>query len=1146
MRAASLRREATKPVHEHEPKPRALPALRRQSPSIKLSSAADYEPPPLRLGRADIDRCPDSSQPVNLSSLSVSSPNDPAEREARGTASKIMRMPGGDGSTAYVSRASNTVFRLVKPSFELEPLTVNQRGPAFPRSALTIPLIARSPSRAPIERQNPRDSRRGDSIESDINSNISGGEPLPIGVRRFMEPRFGADFSNVRIHRSAQSAALNRQLKAQAFTTSNHIFFGEGNFKPESSQGRELIAHELTHTIQHGAAAQQRGRLQRSEDVTVSERPSAKIHGLWGVDSVLEYFADKADSIPGFRMLTIILGVNPITMNSVDRSAANILRALIEVMPGGSLVSEALANHGIFDKVGTWVEQQVDALGMVGSTFKQAIDQFIDQFDLTDLADPGELWERAKRIFTAPIDQLIEFAAGLVSGIVDLIKEVILKPIAELAEGTEGYALLKAVLGKDPITGDPYPQTAETIIGPFLKLIGQDEIWENMQKSGAIARCFAWFQGALSELMGFVNEIPGLFVKAFTELELEDIILVPRAFAKLAAVFGDFLGRFTSWVGDKIWTLLEIIFDVVSPGAFSYVKKTGAALKSILQNPLPFVGNLVKAAKLGFQNFAGNFLTHLKRGLIDWLVGALPGVYIPTALSLPEIGKFALSVLGITWVQIRAKIVKALGPSGEKIMRGLETAFDIVVALVKGGPAAAWEVIKDKLSSLKDQVIGGITKFIVEIVVTKAIPKLIAMFIPGAGFISAIVSIYETVMVFVEKIAKIKRVVTAFIDSIVSIAGGAIGAAAGKVESVLAGLLSLAISFLAGFVGLGRVSDKVKGVIDKVRVTVDKALDTAITFIITKAKALFGRLFGAGDKKDERSEDEKKRAKLAAIADAEKLLLEKGFSEEKVRGKLGAIKSRHKLSSLTLVVDSKKEKTETVHFTASASQEEVGKPKEVALPAELNLVTLSNPFVAKEKAATGMKLAMTRAELRRQVGIQESALCNLAVGVWKKNWEAFYGPEGGRAGEAKASEDREIAIAAERSNVVALWVNNNPGKPMAEANRFADDLFMRRPGDKAYPFMHKSLDSYNVTYINPVYGKTILHAADQAVGGGTETAGLGGARENFSIGAQWDRGGRAKLLKGQLDAEIANAGKTTDAADVEKLKLKVKLPVVDG
>jgi hypothetical protein len=69
---------------------------------------------------------------------------------------------------------------------------------------------------------------------------------------------------------------------------------------------------------------------------------------------------------------------------------------------------------------------------------------------------------------------------------------------------------------------------------------------------------------------------------------------------------------------------LEIIFEVVSPGALVYLKKTGAALKSIFKNPVPFARNLANAAKLGFSNFTGNFLKHLMAGLIDWLTGSLP------------------------------------------------------------------------------------------------------------------------------------------------------------------------------------------------------------------------------------------------------------------------------------------------------------------------------------------------------------------------------------------------------------------------------------------------------------------------------------------------------------------------------------------
>src|SRR6185436_15897881 len=110
-------------------------------------------------------------------------------------------------------------------------------------------------------------------------------------------------------------------------------------------------------------------------------------------------------------------------------------------------------------------------------------------------------------------------------------------------------------------------------------------------------------------------------------------------------------------------------------------------------------------------------------------------------------------------------------------------------------------------------------------------------------FISAILSIYDTVMVFVQKISKIIQVVTAFIDSIVTIAAGNIGAAASKVESILAGLLSLAINFLAGFAGLGKVADKVMGVVEKLRATIDKALDALINWIVTMAKKLFAWVF---------------------------------------------------------------------------------------------------------------------------------------------------------------------------------------------------------------------------------------------------------------------------------------------------------------
>jgi hypothetical protein len=222
-------------------------------------------------------------------------------------------------------------------------------------------------------------------------------------------------------------------------------------------------------------------------------------------------------------------------------------------------------------------------------------------------------------------------------------------------------------------------------------------------------------------------------------------------------------------------------------------------------------------------------------------------------------------------------------------MKGLETGFDVVVALVKGGVKAAWELIKEKLTDLKDTVISGITSFVIDSIVHKAIPKIIAMFIPGAGFISAIISIYDTVKVFIDKLAKIIAVVKSFVDSIVAIAAGQIGGAAKRVEGALAGGLSLAISFLAGFLGLGNIAEKILGVIEKIRASVDKALDAVIGWLVEKAKGLFGKLFGKKDDKNEDGPPDEKTAKAVAIVQGRVAsLVAKGILREQLRAQVQA------------------------------------------------------------------------------------------------------------------------------------------------------------------------------------------------------------------------------------------------------------------
>jgi hypothetical protein len=85
----------------------------------------------------------------------------------------------------------------------------------------------------------------------------SPGEPLDTGTRSFMEPRFGYDFSKVRVHTDAKAAESARAVNAQAYTVGQDIFFGTEQYVPRMTTGVRLLAHELTHVLQQSAVNQE-------------------------------------------------------------------------------------------------------------------------------------------------------------------------------------------------------------------------------------------------------------------------------------------------------------------------------------------------------------------------------------------------------------------------------------------------------------------------------------------------------------------------------------------------------------------------------------------------------------------------------------------------------------------------------------------------------------------------------------------------------------------------------------------------------------------------------------------------------------------------------------------------------------------------
>lgn len=209
----------------------------RRKPKLQTMNA-EPEMVPRKISGQAKQMPPWAKQPLQRS-LKVNQPGDRYEQEADRVAEKVMRMPeprvqrrcacggaaGPDGECA-ACRAQRLMLQRQEMLEEEQEVGALQRKTAH---------AGETAGHAP----------------SSVHQTLShSGQPLDSRTRAYMEPRFGQDFSGVRVHTDQQAAQSAADVNARAYTVGNDVVFGAGQYQPGSSTGNHLIAHELAHTVQ--------------------------------------------------------------------------------------------------------------------------------------------------------------------------------------------------------------------------------------------------------------------------------------------------------------------------------------------------------------------------------------------------------------------------------------------------------------------------------------------------------------------------------------------------------------------------------------------------------------------------------------------------------------------------------------------------------------------------------------------------------------------------------------------------------------------------------------------------------------------------------------------------------------------------------
>ncbi|MBK8965757.1 MAG: DUF4157 domain-containing protein [Lewinellaceae bacterium] len=245
---------------------------------------------PTRHAQSDATAQPSFFQPK----LTINEPGDRHEQEADAMAERVMRMaaaPGGAGEapenggalpiTGIQRKCANCEAEDKLQRQEQEEQEAPVQRKAFQINGNQPIAIQRKcadcATEEDVQRQEMGDAEHplmrkaegggytaSPQLQSELHSSKGGGSPLPGQTLASMNQAFGADFSSVRIHTDDRASEMSQGIQAKAFTHGSDIYFNRGAYSPESSEGKRLLGHELTHVVQQGHAGKEQKTVQQS------------------------------------------------------------------------------------------------------------------------------------------------------------------------------------------------------------------------------------------------------------------------------------------------------------------------------------------------------------------------------------------------------------------------------------------------------------------------------------------------------------------------------------------------------------------------------------------------------------------------------------------------------------------------------------------------------------------------------------------------------------------------------------------------------------------------------------------------------------------------------------------------------------------
>jgi hypothetical protein len=570
--------------------------------------------------------------------LTVSTPDDPHEKEADAVAEKVMRME--DPVIASKEAKEKEKIQTKEEVKTHQPATFAgaiqckeknklqakaERISRKDEGRIGRDLVNTSLNGLTIYRKNislyksdiMRQSGRGPpatsmQFEQTLSSSKGGGSALPRSTQNFMESRFNADFSGVRIHTNPTAISLATSLNAQAFAHGSDIYFNSGKYSPDTTDGKTLLAHELTHTIQQGASKSNpspKPNAHRLSDNKTSSpvnlTPDQKINehkddGVLHKKEETKHVDQKPQRPPPVQLkgeLTRLSINNKGALNSnhspvspvretkvqtkeeekqeqPEKNSTNQLE--IQKKHEQPLLSHCQCCDSAVPAVQSRCNMKLQPKHFDSSIARKYNIENAELISKQDRGPPSVSVIDTNVIQRSVVDDALSYA-GSVTDCASLSLDTAIAcakgKAQQVAMHIPGYKALRVVLGKDPITGEGVAFSGRNFIEAAFDIMpGGNLLYQKLDELHKLDAAAQWIDEKIGAVKDYVSGLLSQISNFWHSLGITDLASPLEVLKRGANIVFGFIGRVVDFAVATAKDLLKIVKDFLLDKIVDFIK----------------------------------------------------------------------------------------------------------------------------------------------------------------------------------------------------------------------------------------------------------------------------------------------------------------------------------------------------------------------------------------------------------------------------------------------------------------------------------------------------------------------------------------------------------------------------------------------